>query len=254
LPIGTIVKDVQSGEIIADLTAHGQRVVLAHGGDGGRGNARFATPTHQAPRRADAGTPGRKRDLALELRLLADVGLVGLPNAGKSSFLARVSAARPKIADYPFTTLEPVLGVVAMGGAGDETSFVLADIPGLIEGAHEGKGLGIGFLRHIERTSVLIHLIDPSERSEEAVLHDYELINAELAAHSPQLGRKVQIVAVTKVDLPDVSAAVPALRDAFHRRNIEIYAVSSATGHGCPELLAAANVALRRERSDRTDA
>jgi GTP-binding protein len=254
LPVGTVIKDADSGRTLADLTLADERVVLARGGDGGRGNARFATPTHQAPRRADAGRPGEQLELVLELRLLADVGLVGLPNAGKSSLLARVTSARPKIADYPFTTLEPVLGVVSLGEPGDSATFVLADIPGLIEGAHEGKGLGIGFLRHIERTSLLIHLIDPCRRSDDAVLRDFDLINAELAAHSAKLAEKVQIVAVSKVDLPEVEERVAALRDVFGRRNIDLYAVSSATGRGCDELLGAALAALRRVRSRRDDA
>jgi GTP-binding protein len=232
VPPGTIITDAETGEPVADLSTPGERVLLARGGRGGLGNARFATPTNQAPRRADPGTPGVRRILALELRLLADAGLVGLPNAGKSSLLARVSAARPKIADYPFTTLEPVLGVVDVGA---EASFVLADIPGLIEGAHEGRGLGLDFLRHVRRTAVLVHLIDASAKTPDEALRDYDLINAELDAYSPDLGRRPQVAVLSKSDL--LGGALDALREAFARRNIAVHAVSAATGQGCRELM-----------------
>jgi GTP-binding protein len=235
VPPGTIIKDRDTGEILADLIHDGEQGIVAKGGRGGLGNARFATSTHQAPRRADAGTAGEQRELALELRLLADAGLVGLPNAGKSSLLSRVSAARPKIADYPFTTLEPVLGVITVG---NEATFVLADIPGLIEGAHEGKGLGTTFLRHVERTSVLVHLVDVHERDDEAVLHDFDLINAELQSHSSQLAGKPQLVVITKTDLPETAERLESLRRVFGERNIELYTVSSATGDGCDALMA----------------
>jgi GTP-binding protein len=234
MPAGTIITDFETGKLLGDL-APGQRLLLAAAGRGGRGNARFATSTNQAPRRADPGTPGVHRSLALELRLLADAGLVGLPNAGKSSLLARLSAARPKVADYPFTTLEPVLGVVAVAR---EQSFVLADIPGLIEGAHEGRGLGLDFLRHVDRTAVLVHLLDASEKSPEEVLRDYDRINAELRAYSSELGERPQILVLSKLDLPSVRTILDSLREAFARRTIAVHAVSAATGVGCRELAA----------------
>lgn len=245
VPVGTVVTDVESGAVVADVTAAGQRVLLAAGGQGGLGNSNFATPTNQAPRRADPGTPGQHRTLLLELRLLADAGLIGLPNAGKSSLLARVTAARPKIADYPFTTLEPILGVVALDR---EQSFVLADIPGLVEGAHLGRGLGLSFLRHVRRTAVLLHLIDAYGKTPDAVLADYDMINAELAAYAPELRTRPQIVVISKCDLPDTLAMLPALRDRFGRRNIPLLSVSSATGHGCRELVVALWQTIERAR------
>ena len=234
VPVGTIISDVESGHVVADLTHAGERVLLASGGSGGRGNARFATPTNQAPRRADSGTPGERHTLQLELRLLADVALIGLPNAGKSSLLARVSAARPKIADYPFTTLEPVLGVVQPD---PEHTFVLADIPGLVAGAHEGRGLGLEFLRHIRRTAVLVHLIDASANSAEEALASYDAINAELAAYDSTLAARPQVVVISKTDLPSTADAMDALREAFAERNIALHGVSAATGAGCRELM-----------------
>lgn len=250
VPPGTIISDLESGHIFADLTNDGDQAVIAQGGYGGRGNARFASSTHQAPRRADAGTTGAHHELKLELRLLADAGLVGLPNAGKSSLLARVSAARPKIADYPFTTLQPILGVVSVGF---EATFVIADIPGLIEGAHLGKGLGTTFLRHVERTSVLLHLVDASDRDDETVLRDFDLINGELASHSAELAQRPQLVVVTKTDLPDTQERLDALRRVFGERNIELHTLSSATGEGCDTLMAAALGAVREARRDDED-
>lgn len=247
VPPGTVISDLETGELIADLTADGDMAIVAQGGSGGHGNARFATSTHQAPRRANAGTAGVQRELKLELRLLADAGLVGLPNAGKSSLLSRVSAARPKIADYPFTTLEPVLGVVRVGL---DASFVLADIPGLIEGAHAGKGLGTTFLRHVERTSVLVHLIDVHDRDDDAVMRDFDLINSELEAHSAELAVKPQIVALTKMDIPEAADRLEALRRVFAQRNIELHAISSATGAGCEALMAATFRAVVAARAD----
>ena len=245
LPTGTIVKDLATGEIVADLVAHGDRALLARGGRGGRGNARFATPTHQAPRRADPGEPGEERQLWLELRLLADAGLVGLPNAGKSSLLARLSAARPKVADYPFTTLEPVLGVVALD---DETSFTLADIPGLVERAHEGRGLGHTFLRHVQRTAVLVHLVDLSLTDVAGGLAAFDTVNHELVRYAPDLAEKPQIVVASKCDLPQVADQLPALRQAFADRNIDALAVSSATGAGCRDLVARIHGEIARLR------
>ncbi len=245
VPPGTIICELDSGKVLADLADHGDEAVIARGGHGGAGNARFATSTHQAPRRADAGKAGQQLELTLELRLLADAGLIGLPNAGKSSLLARVSAARPKIADYPFTTLTPVLGVVTVGM---DATFVIADIPGLIEGAHDGKGLGTTFLRHVERTSVLLHLVDASEHDDEAVLRDFDLINAELAAHSAELAQRPQLVVVTKIDLPDTQARLEALRHEFGKRNIELHTISSATSEGCQKLMDATLAAVLEAR------
>jgi GTP-binding protein len=250
VPVGTVISDAESGEPIADLTEPQQRELLARGGAGGWGNARFATATNQAPRRADPGTPGERRALRLELRLLADAGLVGLPNAGKSSLLARVSAAKPKVADYPFTTLEPVLGVVRIG---PDATFVLADIPGLIEGAHAGRGLGLDFLRHVQRTAVLVHLVDTGGRSVEEALGDFDLVNAELRAYDPELAQRPQVVAVTKIDLPETAGRLDALRDAFARRTIALHAISAATGAGCAELMAEVSrrvLEARRARGD----
>lgn len=251
VPVGTVIRDADSGELLVDVTAAATRVVLARGGQGGLGNARFATSTHQAPRRADDGTPGEDLEVVLELRLLSDAGLVGLPNAGKSSLLQRVSAARPKVADYPFTTIEPVLGVVRVD---DERSFVLADIPGLIEGAHEGRGLGLTFLRHVSRTGILVHLVDASARTPEQALADFDTINGELAAHSAELAAKPQIAVASKGDLPDVAERLDALRRLFGRRNIELHVVSAATGEGCSELMARVSAELDRVRkSDAAD-
>lgn len=247
LPVGTVIFDEATGEVLADLTEHGQSILIACGGRGGRGNARFATPTHQAPRRADPGTPGETFEVRLELRLLADAGLVGLPNAGKSSLLARVSAAKPKIADYPFTTLTPVLGMVAWA---DDKSLVLADIPGLIEGAHEGLGLGDRFLRHVQRTAVLVHLVDASERSVEEVVADFDTINRELAAYSEELASRPQLVAVTKIDLPSAEENVAGLRRVLEKRGYEVFAISSATGQGCRELMTRVGHAVEEHRRD----
>ena len=245
-PTGTIIKDLATGQIVADLVGDGDRALLARGGRGGRGNARFATSTHQAPRRADPGEPGEERDLALELRLLADAGLIGLPNTGKSSLLARLSAAKPKIADYPFTTIEPVLGVVAVDS---ETSFTLADIPGLIERAHEGRGLGHTFLRHIQRTAVLVHLIDVSTTDVDGALHAFDTVNHELAQYADDLAMKPQIAVASKADLPAVADQLPALRRALAGRNIELLALSSATGAGCRDLVRRVHDAILALRS-----
>ncbi len=244
VPVGTVITEADSGTVLADLTEHGQTVVLARGGAGGRGNARFATPTNQAPRRADPGRPGEVRELVLELRLLADAGLVGLPNAGKSSLLARVSSAQPKVADYPFTTTEPVLGVVELDVA---RTFVLADIPGLIEGAHAGRGLGDRFLRHIRRTSVLVHLVDSSCGSPQAAIEAFDLVRRELAEYASELVTRPFVVALSKADLVG-DPEIEALRTAFARRNIEARPISAVTGMGCSELMAAVHAAIERER------
>ena len=233
VPPGTVVMD-EEGRVIADLTHAGERVRVAQGGRGGRGNAAFATSTHQAPRRAEDGRPGEERRLTLELKLIADVGLVGYPNAGKSTLISRISAARPKIADYPFTTLEPHLGVVDLG---EFRSFVVADIPGLIEGAHTGSGLGLKFLRHVERTRLLIHLVDVSGASGRVPARDLEIINDELRAFSQALAGKPQIVAATKIDALTDREALAALRDRCARDGVPCVPISAVTGEGVRDLL-----------------
>ena len=230
VPQGTVVHEVETGDLLADLVQEGQKVRVARGGRGGRGNASFATSTNQAPRIAEKGEPGESRSLRLELKLIADVGIIGVPNAGKSTLLSAVSAARPKIADYPFTTLSPNLGVATF----DHQILVLADIPGLIEGAHEGSGLGTKFLRHIERTRVLIHLLDGAAADP---LRDFDAVNAELALFSPELAMKPQLVALNKLDLTQGQEIWPAVEAAVRERGLSVYAVSAATGQGTRELL-----------------
>jgi GTP-binding protein len=220
VPPGTIATDISTNEIIADLTEAGQEIVILKGGRGGRGNKRFATSRNQAPRLAEKGEPGDEKQVHLELRLIADIGIIGMPNAGKSSFLAAVTNAKPKIADYPFTTLVPNLGVALLG---DET-IVLADIPGLIEGAHTGLGLGDTFLRHIQRTRVLIHLLDGSSDSP---LADYSQINTELALFDPELGNKPQVVVINKIDMPEVNIRKEELKNTFKSKGITILFISA---------------------------
>ncbi len=250
VPVGTLVRDDESGEVLADLVAEGQQYVVARGGIGGRGNARFATATNQAPRFAQSGIPGEERWIRLELKLLADVGIIGLPNVGKSTFISKVSAARPKIADYPFTTLTPHLGVVRYGN--DFQTFVLADIPGLIEGAHEGVGMGIQFLRHIERTSLLLHILDISQQEADTGWRDYEVINRELASYSPELILKPQIVAVNKTDLPITRQNLKEACQIFAEKGIVLYPFSAATGEGIPALIGRIGVALQTIRHRQT--
>lgn len=237
VPPGTVVRDADSGDILADLREAGDEVVIARGGRGGRGNASFATSTNRAPRHAQSGLPGETRRLELELRLLADVGLVGFPNAGKSTLLAAVSAARPRVASYPFTTLTPQLGVVRYGRVGvDEGAFVMADVPGLIEGAHTGHGLGVRFLRHLSRTALLVHLLDLSQPNRDP-FHDYETINRELQAFDRGLASRPQLVVATKADLPVVRDRFPAVRETFARRDERLGLVSALTGHGKRDLV-----------------
>ncbi|HYV84926.1 MAG TPA: GTPase ObgE [Patescibacteria group bacterium] len=236
VPPGTVVLSAEGTETLADLVHVGDRFLAAAGGRGGRGNASFATSTHQAPRESEPGTPGEERELLLELKLIADVGLVGFPNAGKSTFISAVSAARPKIADYPFTTLQPHLGVVDLG---QFRSFVVADIPGLIEGAHSGHGLGTKFLRHVERTRVLLHLVDVSEASGRDPVRDLEIIDAELAAFSAPLARKPQIVVATKVDTRPPASRLEALERFCAGRGLPFHAVSAVSGEGVRVLLEA---------------
>jgi len=234
VPPGTVVKDFETGEILADLSELGQTFTVAKGGMGGKGNAHFKTSTHQTPRFAQEGVEGEERWLKMELKLLADVGLVGFPNAGKSTFISRVSAARPKIADYPFTTLTPHLGVVKVG---DSPSFVVADIPGLITGAHEGQGMGIQFLRHVERTSVLLHLIDISEDPHTNAWKNFAAIVKELELYNPQLLEKAQIVALNKIDLPAVRENVKKSVAQFQKKGIMLYPFSAVTGEGLQDIL-----------------
>jgi GTP-binding protein len=235
VPVGTIVKDESTGEVIADLSEKGQRFIAAQGGKGGLGNMNFATSTRQAPRFAQEGKPGEERTLTLELKLLADVGLVGFPNAGKSTLISRVSRARPKIADYPFTTLVPNLGLVQYR---DERSFVMADIPGLIEGASEGAGLGHQFLRHVERCRVLIHLVDLFAQGEgREPIRDFDVLQEELRKHSPDLAQKPKIVAANKIDLPEARARFPKLATAMKRKGLTVFPISAATGEGLQPLI-----------------
>jgi GTP-binding protein len=239
VPPGTMVYDADTGELLADLLEDGQQVQVVSGGRGGRGNAAFASPTNQAPRVAEHGEPGQERWVRLELKLIADVGIIGVPNAGKSTLLSVVSAARPKIAAYPFTTLQPNLGVVTVD---DYQSFVVADVPGLIEGASEGAGLGHQFLRHVERTRLLIHLLDGAALDP---LADYEAINDELAQFSEQLAAKPQIVVLNKLDLPDAQAWWPLVQEAMQERNLEAHAISAVSGQGVRQLMQRAHELLR---------
>lgn len=246
VPPGTVVWDDASDQILADLTEPDETFVVARGGKGGRGNVHFKSATHQAPRLAELGEPGEERTLRLELRLIADVGLVGLPNAGKSTLLGAASAAQPKIADYPFTTLEPNLGVVQIGGRSSGQSFVLADIPGLIEGAAGGAGLGHEFLRHVTRTKVLIHVLDASGGLEgRDPLDDFRVINAELAAYDGELSAKRMLVALNKIDLTEAVDRVERLSAALADEGYRVHSVSAGTGHGVPELMAAVSGELR---------
>ena len=236
VPVGTIVYDDETGEKAFEFTAADQKFVIARGGRGGRGNARFATSVHQAPREHEAGRPGEERTYRLELKLLADVGLVGYPNVGKSTLISRISSARPKIADYPFTTLEPNLGVVAVGDARDEVSFVVADIPGLIEGAHTGAGLGTQFLRHIERTRLLVHLVDVSDASgRDDVTKDVEVIMGELASFGAHLEDKPMIMVASKIDVANKDK-LAALKKYAKKKKLKLYEISAVTGKGIDEL------------------
>ncbi len=252
VPVGTQVMDAATGELLQDLATDGSRWLAGRGGRGGFGNAHFTTSTNRAPRYHQEGSEGEERDLQLELKLLADVGLVGFPNAGKSTLISTVSAAKPKIADYPFTTLEPNLGVVDLG---DFRTFVIADIPGLIEGAHKGAGLGDRFLRHIERTTLLLHLVDVSSASGRDPVTDYETVNRELAAYNPALAARPQFVVATKLDALQEPERLEALRERSREEGKQFYAISSATGNGVRELMEAVAAKLRElnDSSDRID-
>jgi GTP-binding protein len=251
VPIGTLVyeRDAEAPEelrLLGDLNTSGERVLVAHGGRGGRGNARFASSTNRAPRRVEDGQPGEEKQLRLQLKLLADVGLVGFPNAGKSTLIARISAARPKIADYPFTTLSPNLGVVTLDA---ERSFVVADVPGLIEGAHRGLGLGHRFLRHLERTAVLVHVIDVSGASEREPVKDFDVLRQELEQYAPELAQKPQLVTANKIDALDDPARAARLAERAQALGMPFFRVSGVTGAGVSELLEAMWRAIAAERT-----
>lgn len=248
VPVGTVVRDADGGAILTDLDEPRARVMVARGGRGGLGNTHFATATHQAPRIAERGEPGEEHWLLLELKLIADAGIVGLPNAGKSTLLAHISAARPKIADYPFTTLSPNLGVVDMG---DDRIVVAADIPGLIEGAHTGAGLGHEFLRHVERTSVFVHVLDGAAGDATAVVHAFDAINNELELYQEGLSRRPMVVAINKIDLPDAARNVPRVRRALERRGYHVHAISGVTGEGIGALLEDVWARLEEVRAER---
>ncbi|HEY0431120.1 MAG TPA: GTPase ObgE [Pyrinomonadaceae bacterium] len=236
VPIGTQIFEATSGELLQDLSVDGARWLAAKGGRGGFGNSHFATSTNRAPRYHQQGSPGEELELQLELKLLADVGLVGFPNAGKSTLISTISAAKPKIADYPFTTLEPHLGVVDLG---DFRTLVVADMPGLIEGAHEGAGLGDRFLRHIERTKLLLHLVDVSSASGRDAVSDYLTVNRELKAYNPELASRPQIVVATKIDALDEPERLEALKREVASEGLPLYEISSVTNRGTKELVAA---------------
>ena len=236
VPVGTILYDDDTGEKVHDFSRPDERIIIAKGGRGGRGNARFATPVHRAPREHEDGRPGEERNFRLELKLLADVGLVGYPNVGKSTLISRISAARPKIADYPFTTLQPNLGVVVVGNPPDEKSFVVADIPGLIEGAHTGSGLGTQFLRHIERTRLLVHLVDVSDGSGRPdPVKDFEVIMGELESFGAGLEKKPMLVAASKIDIANKDK-LAKLKRFCKKQGLELFPISAVTGKGVDAL------------------
>lgn len=234
VPVGTLVYDDETGALRADMANAGQEHVVARGGRGGRGNIHFVSATNRAPEQCEPGTPGEERRIRLELKLLADVGILGFPNVGKSTLISRISAARPKIADYPFTTLVPNLGVVAWH---DFKSFVVADIPGLIPGAHAGAGLGLRFLRHVERTRVLLHVVEFSDDAKRDPVSDFEVLNRELALYDEELAKRPQIVVLNKIDLPYVRDLFPELEAAFRERGVPLIGISAATGEGLREML-----------------
>ncbi|HXT54227.1 MAG TPA: GTPase ObgE [Candidatus Eisenbacteria bacterium] len=252
VPVGTMIRDGATGELIGDLQAAGERVTVARGGRGGKGNAHFVSSTNRSPRFAQPGEPGEERELDIELRLLADVGIIGLPNAGKSTLISVISSVRPKIADYPFTTLVPNLGVVGY----DDKSFVVADIPGLIEGAHQGHGLGHKFLRHVTRTSLLIHLIDGSQIDPDDSLKDWRTVNDELALFDPALAQKPQIVVINKIDLAEAREHARAFAKEIPERYRPLYLISAATTEGVQTLVQTVGrkIAALKQTETRNDA
>jgi len=249
VPAGTIVKDIQTNEVIADLTEDGQQVIAAKGGRGGKGNAFFKTAVRQAPKFAQPGEEGGEKELMLELKLLADVGIVGLPNAGKSTFISVVSEARPKIASYPFTTIVPHLGVVKLG---EYRSFVIADIPGLIEGAHKGRGLGFQFLRHIERTSLLLHLVDISFETPRDPIKNFETINSELEKYNPELMKKPMVVAGNKMDIAESDEKLKQLKDYCKKKKLPFFPISAATKKGVDELIKYLSKEVVKQKTKKT--
>ena len=247
VPVGTIIRDAATGELLADLRTPGERVIVAAGGRGGKGNAHFVSSTHRSPRFAQPGEPGEDRELEIELRLLADVGIIGLPNAGKSTLISVISAVRPKIAAYPFTTLVPNLGVV---GYDEGKSFVVADIPGLIEGAHEGQGLGDKFLRHVTRTRLLIHLLDASAIDEKDPLAQWKTVNRELELFDPELGKKPQIVVANKIDLPDGRLRAKILAKKLPKAYRPLHIISAATTEGVTMLVRHVGAILEKTKPE----
>jgi GTP-binding protein len=243
VPMGTEVMDAENGELIVDVVEPNVRVLLLKGGRGGRGNARFVSPTNRAPREFEKGRPERTAVFRLSLKVIADVGIIGFPNAGKSTLISRISRARPKIADYPFTTLTPTLGIVSLGGG---KSFVMADIPGIIEGAHRGVGLGTRFLKHVERTKVLIHLLDLNPQSGRDPARDYEILNSELESFSAALSEKPQVVAANKIDLPGSEKRFNELADELSTLDVDIFPISAINGEGTKRLLNAVCGAMER--------
>ena len=247
VPVGTQVHDAETDELLADLNEPGAELVIAEGGRGGRGNMKFATPYDRAPRRAEPGKPGEKKKIRLVLKLLADVGIVGFPNVGKSTFIATVSRARPKVADYPFTTLVPNLGVVSLGV---DRQFVIADIPGIIEGASEGAGLGLRFLKHVERTRVLLHMVSVDPDPERDPVRDFQQLMVELEKFDPDLATRPMVVAVSKCDLPEAREAYEDVRRALEPQGLPVFAISSATQEGLTPLLEALESILLRPSTD----
>ncbi|MBW1972328.1 MAG: GTPase ObgE [Deltaproteobacteria bacterium] len=234
VPVGTVVTDNATGDILADLIFHSQEIVVAKGGRGGRGNASFATSVRKAPRIKETGKPGEERWLNLEIKLIADIGIIGLPNVGKSTFISRISSAHPKIGDYPFTTLTPSLGVANLD---DDNIFVIADIPGIVKDAHKGKGLGLNFLRHIERTSFLLHIIDLAAPPPRDPISDFNIINQELSNYKKEVGLKPQIVVLNKIDLPYAKQRLKDVKERFKGIDIDVFPISAITGEGIPLLL-----------------
>ena len=251
VPLGTVIRDSATGELIGDLQTVDQRVVVAAGGRGGKGNAHFVSSTHRSPRFAQPGEPGQERELDIELRLLADVGIIGLPNAGKSTLIAAISAVRPKIADYPFTTLVPNLGVV---GYDEGKSFVVADIPGLIEGAHSGQGLGHKFLRHVTRTVLLIHLLDASDLDETEPLAPWKIVNRELELFDPELTTKPQFVVANKIDLPEARAKAESMAKKLPKNFQPLHMISAATTEGVRQLVQRVGAKLEEIRQEGREA
>ncbi len=249
VPVGTEIKDMETGQDLADMTRDGEVFLCCRGGRGGKGNAHFKTSTHQTPRFAQPGEDGGERRLKLVLKILADVGIIGFPNAGKSTLISVISAARPKIADYPFTTLVPHLGVVRFGDFG---GFVVADIPGLVEGAHLGKGLGIKFLKHIERTGLFTHVLDLCPAEGRDPLADFKTVNRELKAFNEKLSERPQIVALNKIDVPEARQRVPEMLNFFNALGIKVFAISAATGEGVKELVACVGRELEKIRAGKS--